>query len=257
MENNKDISKLKEELLEVLNKNVKIDDNIKSKTDSFIESISDKNKFNNLEEVKSWFEQKVKECPFSVEEIGLKDVKGWHADEKTGNTIHESKGFFKIIGVRTSNASFRELGKPGWDQPIIDQGTESSIAGIIKKNFEGIPHYLIQAKAEPGNYGKLQLSPTFQATFSNLQKAHKGRKPTFAEYFEEGTKHKITYKQWLPEDGGRFFKKRVLNMIVEVPDNEELGLKDDFIWLTLYQIKELLKEDNIVNSHVRSIIAHL
>ena len=36
-----------------------------------------------------------------------------------------------------------------------------------------------------------------------------------------------------------------------------LVLKDDFIWITLYQIKQLLKRDYIVNPHVRSIISNL
>jgi len=42
------------------------------------------------------------------------------------------------------------------------------------------PHYLVQAKAEPGNYGLVSLSPSVQATFSNLERAHGGRAPTFA-----------------------------------------------------------------------------
>ena len=250
-------SQLKENILDVIKKDYEINETIKSKVSTFIECISDENKIMKLDEVLNWFKQKVKECPFNVKEINLKDVKGWHQDKKTGNIKFETGGFFTIVGVRASNAAFRELGKGGWDQPMIDQGIHSSIVGIIKKDINGTPHYLLQAKAEPGNYGTLQLSPALQVTFSNLNRLHKGRKPDYAEYFEDSKKYKVIYKQWLPEDGGRFFKKRVLNMLVEVNENENIELKDTFIWLTLYQIKELLKYDNIVNPHVRSIIAHL
>jgi dTDP-4-dehydro-6-deoxy-alpha-D-glucopyranose 2,3-dehydratase len=250
-------NKLKDEILNVLKGSITVDQRIELKLGTFLESIPQNNELHTLKEVEAWFKSKVKECKFSVREIGLKEVKNWHADQKTGDITHESGGFFTIMGVRVSNASFRELKNDGWDQPMVDQGTESSIVGLIKKDIKGTPHYLLQAKAEPGNYGTLQFSPTLQVTFSNLQKAHKGRKPDFAEYFEDKTKHKVLYKHWLPEDGGRFYKKRVLNMLVEVEDNEKIELKHDFIWLTLYQIKELLKQDNIVNPHVRSIIAHL
>ena len=138
---------------------------------------------------------------------------------------------------------------------MVDQGTESSIAGIVRKQFNGIPHYLLEAKFEPGNYGKVQFSPTLQVTFSNLYKAHKGRKPRYSEYFEYPEKYNILYEHWLPEDGGRFYLKRIKNMLVEVDDDIELY--EGFIWLTMYQIKQLLKFDNIVNPHVRSIISHL
>ena len=157
---------------------------------------------------------------------------------------------------------------------MVDQGTKSSLVGIIKKKFNGIPHYLLEVKAEPGNYGKLQFSPTLQVTFSNLLKAHGGRKPNYAEYFEEEPgedgqytdnlneggqgKNRFLYRQWLPEDGGRFFRKRILFKMVELTEDKPIEMRNEnFVWLTLYQIKELLKQHNLINPHVRSIIAHL
>ena len=62
-------------------------------------------------------------------------------------------------------------------------------------------------------------------------------------------------ERWWPEDGGRFYKKRVKNMLVET--SEEIEVPDYYIWLTMYQIKALLKFDNIVNCHLRSITSYL
>ena len=48
-------------------------------------------------------------------------------------------------------------------------------------------------------------------------------------------------------------------MLVEIEDIEFL-LKDipkNFMWLNMYQLKELLKLDNIMNPHLRSIISYL
>lgn len=258
MNNTQEIDKLKEEIFSLLKKHYEIDKQIESSVTNLAEQILNKNKFNTTEEIITWFEKRVETCNFKVSEINLKDVRSWYADKEKGNILHESKGFFKIIGVRVSNAAFREQGSDGWDQPMIDQGVNSSVVGLIRKKFNGIYHYLIQAKAEPGNYGTLQLSPTLQVTYSNLNQMHKGRKPYLSEYFEDdNNQYKVLYKQWLPEDGGRFYKKRVLNMLVELDENQDIEIKEDFIWVTLSQIKELLKKDNMVNPHVRSIIAHL
>ena len=35
--------------------------------------------------------------------------------------------------------------------------------------------FLVQAKAEPGNLGVLQLCPTIQSTWSNIRRAHAGK----------------------------------------------------------------------------------
>ena len=131
------------------------------------------------------------------------------------------------------------------------------ILGLLMKKINGIPHYLLQAKAEPGNIGKLQLSPTLQATTSNLLKAHGGHKPKFAEYFDGPKTAKIIYSKWQSEDGGRFHLKSNYNMIVEVDENEEVDVPDYFIWVTLFQIKHLLKIENFVSPHVRGIISYL
>ena len=44
-------------------------------------------------------------------------------------------------------------------------------------------------------------------------------------------------------------------MIVEV--DEEVDVPDYFIWVTLFQIKQLLKIENFVSPHVRGIISYL
>ena len=195
-----------------------------------------------------------------VEEIPLNEVRNWQIDPETGNIHHDNNAFFRIHGVRITQSIDREVGKGGWDQPIITQvGYEGGVLGILSQRFDGIPHYLIEAKAEPGNYGKLQLSPTLQATFSNLKMAHKGRKPYFSDYFENPEDHNVNifYQQWLSEDGGRLYLKRNMGMLIEIPENQELDIPDNFIWMSMYQIKSFLLENAWVNPHIRGIIAYL
>jgi len=194
-----------------------------------------------------------------VLEIPLGECHGWKYDQKTGNISHESGEFFIIHGLKVHTDS-REVGKGGWDQPILTQiGFDGGLLGIIRQRFNGIPHYLIEAKAEPGNYDILQLSPTLQATFSNLKKAHKGRKPAYSHFFEKPMENEVSviYDKWLSEDGGRLYKKRNKGMLIELPDNTISDIPPSFIWLSMWQIKELLNENAWINPHIRGIISHL
>ena len=245
------------ELSKILEKNgYTVDDDMISRIQTMLESIRDDNQINNLDYVIDWFNKKREGSDMIVEEIGLDDLDKWSVDSNSGNVKHESGGFFEVIGVKVSNTFDREVGKKGWTQPMIAKNP-GGILGILMKRINGIPHYLLQAKAEPGNIGKLQLSPTLQATTSNLLKAHGGTKPLFAEYFDEENNLNIVYAKWQSEDGGRFHLKSNYNMIVEVNENEEIKIPDSFIWVTLYQIKQLMKIENFVGPHVRGIISYL
>ena len=246
-----------DEIKQILEKNgYNLDLEANNRINTMIESIQDDNQINKLDYIIEWFNKKREESDMVVEEIGVKDLQKWKIQEETGNLFHDSKGFFEIIGIKVSNTFDREVGKEGWTQPMIAKNP-GGILGILMKKINGIPHYLLQAKAEPGNIGKLQLSPTLQATTSNLLKAHGGKRPLFAEHFNESNNLKIIYAKWQSEDGGRFHLKSNYNMIVEIKEDEKLDIPDYFIWITLYQIKQLLKIENFVGPHVRGIISYL
>ena len=157
---------------------------------TMVESIRDDNQLYKLDYIIKWFNKKREESDMTVQEIGINDLDKWSVDNNSGNISHDSKGFFEVIGVKVTNTFDREVGKQGWMQPMIGKNP-GGILGLLMKKINGVPHYLVQAKAEPGNIGKLQLSPTLQATTSNLLKAHGGLKPLFAEYFDEPKMQKL------------------------------------------------------------------
>jgi len=65
------------------------------------------------------------------------------------------------------------------------------------------------------------------------------------------------YDNWLSEDGGRLHLKRNRGMIIEISEDRIIEVPDSFIWLSMWQIKELLYQDAWINPHIRGIIAHL
>ncbi len=245
----------KERVLAVLREEgYEICEDLEDRLDHFFSCVRKHPDSDRVRELLEWFEQQKRKCKMEVDVINIRDIQNWKVDPETGFIEHEKGEFFKVIGIRVRDSDLRE--KTGWCQPIIYQ-KEIGILGIICKNINGVRHYLLQAKAEPGNVGKVQISPTLQATFSNLKRAHGGKKPLFAEYFETPRENSVIYATNQTEDGGRLHLKYNLNMLVEVWEDELMEAPENFRWFTMWEIKQLLKYDNIVNLHVRSIISPL
>jgi len=214
-----------------------------------LSALTEHNRFQSLEAFKNWFARKKQENHFLVEQIPFSSLQQWYFEKETQNLKHASGRFFTIEGIRI-HTNFGPT--PCWEQPIINQ-PEIGILGIITRKFDGVPYFLMQAKMEPGNVNILQLSPTVQATKSNFTQVHGGRLPPYLEYFLDRKKSHYLVDQLQTEQGGRFLRKRNRNMIVEV--DRDIDILDDFCWLTLGQIKTLLKEDNFVNMDARTVLS--
>jgi len=214
------------------------------------------NIFSEINDIEEWFKKIIETSNASVEEISINECDSWNVDNE-GNISHNSGGFFKIIGLRTKNSTTREVGNQGWDQPIISEvNNDGGILGLVRSYIEGLPHYLVEAKFEPGNYGFIQLSPTLQATFSNIEKAHGGRLPNYYDFFNdyETSNKDYLFNQWLNEDGGRLNQKRNRGLVKNVA-YEEIEIKNtNFAWVSFYQIDQFIKQRSIVNPHLARLI---
>ncbi|MEU3750668.1 MULTISPECIES: NDP-hexose 2,3-dehydratase family protein [Streptomyces] len=196
-----------------------------------------------------WLEERRRAHRFRVDRIPFDALEGWSFEEGTGNLVHRSGRFFSVEGLHVTH----EGGAfPQWHQPIIKQ-PEVGILGILVKEFDGVLHFLMQAKMEPGNRNLLQLSPTVQATRSNYTKVHEGADVKYIDYFVRPGKGRILADVLQSEHGSWFLHKSNRNMIVEAVG--DVPLDDDFCWLTLGQIGELLHRDNVVNMDSRTVLA--
>lgn len=205
--------------------------------------------FRKEEEFMAWFESRRRANYFSVEQIPFTSLQEWSFDKKGHNLVHSSGKFFKVAGIRVET-NFGKVKK--WDQPIIIQ-PEVGILGLIAKKVSGVWYFLMQVKMEPGNVTIVQLSPTVQATKSNYTQVHKGKLPPYLEFFLNKKRSRILVDLLQPEHGGRFLRKRNRNMIVEI--DEGLELRDDFCWLSSWQIRKLLTLNNFVNMDARSVLS--
>ena len=203
--------------------------------------------------VVSWAEKVKDEFKTEVEELPLTSLEGWEVD--SDKIYHNSGKFFEILGLRVGSDAGREVSS-GWDQPIVKEyNYDGGVLGLLRTYIEGLPHYLVQARFEPGNYGPIQISPTLQATFSNLNQEHGGRKPHYHEFFNdfnEGKNYK--FNSWLSEDGGKFYKKRNRGLVKQVNYEDTYIVDENFKWVSLHQIKKLMKYDALINPHLARLI---
>lgn len=179
----------------------------------------------------------------------LDALRDWSVDPRTGDVGHASGRFFSVRGldVRVPGAAVDR-----WQQPIISQ-PEAGILGILVKEFDGVPHCLMQAKAEPGNINGIQLSPTVQATRSNYGGVHRGKAVPYLEYFRDTPPDRVIADVLQSEQGSWFHRKRNRNLIVEATGPVEV--LDGFCWLTLGQLHELLRQDDLVNMDTRTVMS--
>jgi oxidase EvaA len=196
----------------------------------------------------SFLENRAASSSYNVEEVPLDALPNWRIDDRLS---HASGRFFAVEGlsVRTDFGPTAE-----WCQPIIVQ-PEIGILGIIVKRINGVHHFLMQAKMEPGNSELVQYAATVQATPSNYQRVHGGRATPYLEYFREHSERRIVFDQLLSEHASWYLHKRNRNMIVEIPEDEPIPVADDFAWLTLGQLRHQLERGNRVNMNARTVLS--
>lgn len=196
------------------------------------------------EEIISWIEKANESIYAKLTQISLSECQPWFYDEAEGAIHNQNRSFFSIVGIKQKQI----------EQPIIIQN-EIGYLGFICKEINGTLHFLMQAKIEPGNINKVQISPTIQATESNFKQKHGGRKPKFLQYFtSEGSYLKLTDINQ-PEQCARFLGKYNRNVAVIAPEIEE---EPGFKFMTASQIQRIaIEHENLVNMDTRTVISCL
>ena len=151
-----------------------------------------------------WIKKRWGKFFFKCNFVALKNIKNWKI---TNNSIyHDRKKFFSIKPFFL-RSNVKELNNTYI--PLIIQ-REVGILGIIKRKIKDNDEYLLQAKIEPGNINKIQLSPTVQATKSNYTQVHGGKATNYINFFLK-KKFKILSKFKLTEQKTIYLTKKNYN----------------------------------------------
>lgn len=194
-----------------------------------------------------WIAEKNASLKVSIRKNKLSESGFWFYDEDRGEIRNQNNSFFQIRGLQQFSGGEQIL-----EQPVLIQD-EIGYLGIICKEIDGVMQFLMQAKIEPGNVNKIQISPTIQATKSNFTQRHGGKKPAYLDYFLNAKPENIIVDQIQSEQSSRFLGKRNRNIIITV--DEDIEVLPNHRWMTLGTIKWLMEFDNLVNMDTRTVLS--
>ncbi|MDY7086194.1 MAG: NDP-hexose 2,3-dehydratase family protein [Actinomycetota bacterium] len=204
-----------------------------------------------LAEIRAWIVERGARHNQTVRRVPFAELDRWSFAPDTGDLRHDTGGFFQVQGIRVVS-DFGPVRQ--WQQPIINQ-PEVGVLGILAREFDGILHFLMQAKCEPGNIGGVQISPTVQATRSNYLRVHAGTAVAHLRHFHDLEPRRVIADVLQSEHGAWFYRKRNRNMIVETTEDLDPGA--GFRWMTLGQLHRLMSVDNLVNMDTRTVLSCL
>jgi oxidase EvaA len=187
-------------------------------------------------ELAAWMEALRQAPDMRVDRIAFGQCAPWIVDGKT---------------IARTDARFFALSCPEEGKILVEQPEVGLLAFVLVEGA-GAPHVVIHAKDEPGNLFLTQLAPTVQATRSNFERVHGGRKtPMLENLFQCG---RVLSDTMQSEHSAHFWRKRNRNAAVLLqPEYVHLDKR-----LRVFPMRELLSlclTDHAVNTDARSVLA--
>lgn len=179
--------------------------------------------------------------------VPLDQLREWQV---TGDKIqHLSGDYFEVIGVQVQIGN-REVTQ--WDQPMIKPAHPGLCACLIRQ-FEGRQELLLKLQIECGNRDYAEYGPTVQCLDLNYRTQSNKTYP-FIEEIINARQSEIVYDAILSEEGGRFYQDQNRYMLVRVNNAIELP-SEDYIWVSLDDIYQMIPYGNIFNIQLRSLVS--
>ncbi|MBI5640749.1 MAG: NDP-hexose 2,3-dehydratase family protein [Nitrospirae bacterium] len=205
-----------------------------------------------LRDLVQWLDNEKARNHIFVKREGLNTLNDWTMDG-AGHLIHRGKKYFRIVGMKITSP-YREI--MTWSQPILDN-EGSGIIGLLMKKIDGRTYFLMQAKADVGNRGIVQIGPTVQFNPGNYVDNERLKKPFLFEEFHDSGNFITVFESRQSEEGGRFYREEHVHKILMLPEGATLDIPDNYRWFSLYEIRFFLHMGDFINSCARSILACL
>lgn len=174
-----------------------------------------------------------------VIDINHKDCLEWVIDYDI--LRHISNRYFSIVCLRYNDK----------EHLMIKQDEIGLLGFVITKKCDE-RNWLIQNKPEPGNINYYQIAPTVQATKSNYERVHGGKKTNYLKFFNKS--HKLILNTLGSEQGDRFLNKFNRNCKV-LTNNIFKPINNNYFWMNNEKLKQKLQENYTINTDARSVIS--
>jgi oxidase EvaA len=202
-------------------------------------------------ELMSWFTGQRSLRELEISRMPLKDVPDWH---RTDKEIARADGrYFSVVAVAVSAGS-REV--TSWSQPLFEPRGQGIVAFVVQ-NFGGVLHVLVNARMEGGFLDSVELGPTVQCIPWNYDDYEGAERPFLLDYLQNIPPSRIRYQAIHSEEGGRFLNAESRYMIVEADEGLPSEIPQDYAWITISQLTDLLRHGHYVNVQARTLVACL
>jgi len=199
---------------------------------SIIQKNANENTLRSNKQIQNKLNNFIKKNKIKRLNINFKDLNNWVITKDFITDI--KKKFFSILFIDVY-ANSREIKK--WEQPIISDHF-SSLNGFLICKYNNTVHYLLQLVNEPGLDNAKYTSTIFEKNFSsNLKKKIK--------YFYFFSKKNLLLDVVNSDEGGRFLKNQIRNIICEIKDFNKINLTENFIWASHNQVVDLIANDKM------------
>jgi oxidase EvaA len=202
------------------------------------------------DDIISWLSTLKSHYQAQVEPIGLGEMTFWSRGDF--EIAHERGRYFRIMSVRVE-ANTREV--VHWDQPLV-RSVEKGLIAFVVKDIDGILHFLVQGKVEPGNLDTVAVGPTVQCALGFESLADPDSWPPFVDTVRHAPSSAVRFHGTQSEEGGRFYHVENEYRVVQVPSDQYQDVPDNYMWITLRQFNALLRY-GFVNVEARSLSACL
>lgn len=203
-------------------------------------------------DVLQWLTQLRVHCGLRTQLVRLEELANW---EVGSNVIRERKlehGFcarqFKVV------ATGREV--RSWDQPLIDSSGVGRLT-LVCQMRNNMLKFLVRASREIGFLEGVQLSASITILPGERGRTEDWVEQTLVELIAQENRIEIMHKCRQSEEGGRFFQDMNDYEIVMLDASVKLPESNDYRWITLSQIRRMIKIPGIFSIEFRGVFVLL
>jgi oxidase EvaA len=160
---------------------------------------------------------------------------------------------FSIIGVRVAGSD-REIG--GWSQPML-KPSAPALSGFRGRPIDGVFHVLVQARAEAGTFGGVEVGPTVSCIPADCDEAGGLPRPRYLDAVRDAPAARRLVDVVHSEEGGRFFHAESRYVVVDVGEGFGTQVPPDFCWMTIRQLTAFVRVGNQIDVGARCLLACL
>jgi oxidase EvaA len=200
-----------------------------------------------LTEIVSWFTEMKTRNEWRSNLITLDKVTRF---SRSADAIaDDDRDGFQIIARRV-RAENREVTE--WTQPLLAPRRQG-LAVFLAREIMGVIHLLVRARPEPGLLDRVEMGPSVQLAPTGAAAAVIGPEP-FYEYAAGADAARVRFDAVMSEEGGRFHHAQTRYQVIEVGDDVPMETPENYCWLTLDQIMELVRHGHYLTVEARSLL---